>query len=312
MLRVAQNYLETLQAQQNVQVITSQIEALEQQLILATRNFTAGLTTVTDTHEAQSRLDVAQAQLLAARTEVDNKLVELERILGEKQASLKPLNSDAALPVLSAQQEGEWITRARESGLAVQITQLQLSVSEKEIKRAGTGHQPTLDLTASYGANSSSGSVSSPANISTRTLSSQIGLQLSIPLYAGGSVTSREREAIAGRNKLMSELDSAKRLAQSQAQQALNSIVSGQAQLMRLNAALRSTKSAVDATKIGYKIGTRINVDVLNAEQQMFNAQRDVFKARIDNLIQGLKLKAAAGILSVNDLESINAMLAHK
>jgi outer membrane protein len=308
-LRVAQSYLEALQLQQNVGVITSQVGALEQQLVLATRNFTAGLTTVTDTYEAQSRLDVVHAQLISARTEVDNKYVELERILGERPTSLKMLNVNAALPPLPSHKQLEWMASAREISLPVQIAQLQLNIAEKEIRRTSAGHLPTLDLTASHGANSSSGSVTSPANISTRTLSSQIGLQLSIPLYAGGGISSRERESIAARNKALVELEIARRSAQSQAQQALNSFVSGQAQLVYLSAALGSTKSAVDATKIGYKIGTRINVDVLNAEQQLFNAQRDVFKARVENLIQGLKFKAAAGVLLADDLTSINAML---
>jgi outer membrane protein len=309
MLRVAQSYLELLQVQQNAQVVTRQIEALEQQLVLATRNFTAGLTTVTDTHEAQSRLDVAQAQLQAARTDIENKQLELERILGEKVSAVMTLDSNAALPPFAAQSKNEWITRSKESSLAVQVAQAQLDVAEKEIQRVSAGNLPSLDLTASYGTNSSSGSVSSPANISTRTQSSQIGLQFSLPLYAGGGITARQREAIASRNKAMADLETAKRLAQLQVQQALNSVLGGQAQLVNLNAALLSTQKAVDATKIGYKIGTRINVDVLNAEQQFFNAQRDVFKTRLETLIQGVKLKAAAGQLSIDDLVSINTML---
>ncbi|RZI78681.1 MAG: hypothetical protein EOP38_27390 [Rubrivivax sp.] len=168
---------------------------------------------------------------------------------------------------------------------------------------------PTLDLVMSYGPTYASGSMSSPADISSRVRSAQLGVNLTLPLYAGGAVQSRVREALALHAKAEEELEAAKRQASTQARQAYAGVLNGHAQVAALASAVRSSEEALASNRIGYRIGTRINTDVLNAEQQLYAAQRDWHKARVDTLLSNLRLKAATSQLSEADLAAINGLL---
>ena len=136
-----------------------------------------------------------------------------------------------------------------------------------------------------------------------------IGLQLAIPIYSGGSVSSQVRQALASREKAQQDLESSRRAAALSARQAFLGVTNGVAQVKALEAALVSSQSALESNKLGYEVGVRINIDVLNAQQQVFSTQRDLSKARYDAIVNGLKLKAAAGSLSDNDIEEINRLL---
>ena len=308
-LRAAQSYLDVLVAQEAARVALLQVLSVEQQLGLARRNFEVGTATVTDVHEAQSRLDLSRAQAVAARSEVDNKNAELARILGEQTQALSRLSDGSRLPALQPEQSQWWADSARAQSLPVRIAQTALEVADREIIKNQAAHSPSLDLTAGFGRNFASGSISSPADISTRVRSSQAGLSLSVPLFAGGGVQARVRESIALKDKAEEDLEAARRLAETQARQAFSGVMNGQAQVEALASAIFSSKSAVDANKIGYRIGTRINIDVLNAEQQLYTAQRDWHKARADTLMQSLRLKAANATLTETDLYAINNLL---
>ncbi len=308
-LRSAQVYLDVLVAQEAERVARHQVAAVEQQLGLAQRNFEVGAGTVTDVHEAQSRLDLARAQAVAALSELDNKRAEVDRMLGEPVGSLSSLRDTSRPPGLQPATLQSWTDSAREQALQVRIAQAALDVADREISKSQAAHSPSLDFTAGYGNNFSSGSISSPADIMTRTRAGQVGLNLTIPLFAGGGTQARVREAIALKDKAGEDLEAARRLAMTQARQAFSGVTNGAAQALALESAIRSSKSAVDANKIGFKIGTRINIDVLNAEQQLYTAQRDWHKARAETLIQGLRLKAANATLDEADLLAINDLL---
>lgn len=308
-LRTAQAYLDVLVALEAERVARLQVAAVDQQLGLAQRNFGVGTGTVTDVHEAQSRLDLARAQAVAARSDLENKRAEVDRILGEPVAQLARLRDDGRLPYLQPETLEPWADSARVQSLQVRIAQAALDVAEQEIEKSQAVHSPSLDLTAGYGSNFSSGSISSPADIVTRSRSGQVGLNLTIPLYAGGGVQARVREAIALKDKAREDLEAARRLAITQARQAFSGVSNGAAQVAALESAIRSSKSSVDANKIGYRIGTRINIDVLNAEQQLYAAQRDWHRARAETLMQGLRLKAANATLDEADLQAINNLL---
>lgn len=163
---------------------------------------------------------------------------------------------------------------------------------------------------ASYGQNYSSGSLTTPADFATRANPRQLGVQLTMPFFAGGATNSRVTEAIAGKNKAAAELEAARRQAGTDAKQAYSAIVNGLAQIEALESAVESSKSAVKGNQIGYQLGIHMNIDVLNAEQQLYAAQRDLVKARYDTLLQGLKLKAAAGGLTESDVLVVNGLLA--
>jgi outer membrane protein len=308
-LRTAQAYLDVLVAQEAERVARQQIGAVGQQLGLARRNFEVGTGTVTDVHEAQSRLDLANAQAVAADSELQNKRAELERILGEPHFNLAHLREDSRLPDIEPAGLQPWLDSAREQSIQVRIAQATLDVADREITKSGAAHSPSLDLTAGYGNTFTSGSITSPADIPVRTRSGQVGLTLTIPIYAGGGVQARLREALALKDKAGEDLEAARRQAVAQARQAFTGVVNGGAQVVALASAVASSKSSLDANKIGFRIGTRINIDVLNAEQQLYAAQRDWHKARAETLMQGLRLKAANATLAEADLKAINDLL---
>ncbi len=308
-LRVVQAYFELLVAQESVTVAAAQLSAVEQQLVLAKRNFEVGMGTVTDVHEAKSRFDLSRAQRVSAANDRDIRQTELERMLGEPPGKLASLRKDVVLPRPEPAEAAPWLANARDSHPQVRILQFAVEIAEKEISKLRAVHLPTLDLTASHGSSFVSGSLTSPADISTRSRSTQVGLQLSVPLFSGGGASSRVREAASNFHKVNAELESARRQAVASARQAFAGVTNGQAQVEALASAVESSKNSVDANKIGYKIGTRINIDVLNAEQQYFSAQRDLVRARTEMLLQGLRLKASAGSLAETDVEVLNHLL---
>jgi outer membrane protein len=308
-LRTAQAYLDVLVAQEAQRVARLQVGAVIQQLDLARRNFEVGTGIVTDVHEAQARLDLSRSQAVAAGSELKNKRAELARILGEPRANLARLRADSPLPAIQPDDEQPWLDSAREQSIPVRIAQATLEVADREIAKSRAAHSPTLDLTAGYGSNFASGSITSPADISARSRSRQVGLNLNIPLFAGGGVQARVREALALKDKAGDDLEAARRQAVAQASQAFTGVVSGAAQVDALASAITSSKSSVDSNKIGFRIGTRINIDVLNAEQQLYAAERDWHKARAETLMQGLRLKAANATLAEADLGAINNLL---
>ena len=308
-LRTAQAYLDVLVAQEAEHVAQLQTGAMEQQRSLARRTFEGGTGTVTDVHEAQSRLDLSRAQAVVAGNELQNKLAELTRILGVSHARLAALRADSLLPRIQPEGAQPWLDSAREQSIQVRIAQATLEVADREIAKSQAAHSPTLDLTASYGNNFTSGNITSPADISSRSRSGQVGMSLTIPLYAGGGVQARVREAVALKGKAGEDLEAARRQAATQARQAFAGVVNGAAQVQALASAIVSSKSSLDANKVGYLVGARINMDVLNAEQQLYAAQRDWYKARAETLLQGLRLKASNATLDEADLSVINGML---
>lgn len=309
LLRVAQSYLDVLVAQEGRRAAKSYRAAVEHQLALATRNFEVGTGAITDVHEAQARRDAARAQGVAAQNDVELRTAELERLLGASPGALQPLDPAAALPEPPADELQRWLDAARSDHPAVRIHRSAVGVARLEVERQRAGHSPTLDLTASYGPTRASGSMGSPADIASHVRSAQLGVNFTMPLYAGGAVQSRVREALAMHEKAEEELEAARRHASTQARQAHAGWLNGLAQVEALASAVQSSEAALASNRVGYRIGTRINTDVLNAEQQLHAAQRDWHKARVDTLMNGLRLKAATGDLSELDLARINALL---
>lgn len=308
-LRTAQAYFDLLTARDSVTVATAQLRAVEQQRVLAKRRFDVGEATITDVYEAQSRHDLGRSQLVQALNDQESKRAELERLTGPMPDALAGLKANVNLPAPQPADVGAWIGNARENSPNVRIQLAAVEVAEKEVSKNRANHLPTLDFTAGYGKNYTSGTMTSPADIENRVKSGTVGLQLTIPLYQGGAVNSRVTEAIANRYKSLAELEAARRQAATQARQAYGGVTSGLSQVDALTSAVASSLDAVNANKIGYRIGTRVNIDVLNAEQQLFAAQRDLAKARYDTILQGLRLKAAAGTIAESDVIAVNALL---
>ena len=303
-LRIAQAYFDVLQAQDNIAFINSQKSAITEQLASAKRNFEVGTATVTDTHEAQARFDLAVAQEIAEQNTLSIRQRALEKLIGKPAGSLDTLVDLKQLNAESGSMD-EWAARAADGNLQGEIQRLAKAIADQEIERNRAGHYPTVDAVAGYTLNN--GQNFGNQQVDTRTAT--IGVELNLPIYQGGLTSSRVREAVANQEKARQDLEVATREASLQARQAWLNVNSGAARVRALEQALASTQAQLDSTKLGLQVGVRTNLDVLNAEQQVLSARRDLAGARYAYLLSGLSLKAAAGVLSAEDLQPIDRLL---
>ncbi len=309
-LRVSQAYFDVLLAQETLATANAQKVAFAEQLEAAKRNFEVGTATITDTHEAQARHDLAAATEIAAENDLAVKRQALRTLTGKEAHTfngLKGLRPGVQIGAPQPADIGQWVSSAETGNLGVQIAQTNLDVSGREIEKQRAGHYPTLDLVATHGKTGSGFSSTTGSGVDTK--SSTIGLQLAVPLFAGGAVSSKEREAAALNEKARADLDNARRQASLGAKQAYLGVNAGLAQVRALEAGVASSRLAVESNKLGYEVGVRINIDVLNAQSQLFDTQQKLAKARLDTLIAQLRLKSAAGTLSETDLAALNALL---
>jgi outer membrane protein len=311
--RVAQAYFDVLLAQETLATTQAQKAAIAEQLESAKRNFEVGTATITDTDEAQSRHDLAVAQEIAAQNDLAVKRNALATIVGAEHPSLKGLRANVQIARPQPDSVEKWVESAETGNPAVAVSKAGAEIADLEVGKQRAGHYPTLDLVASRGRNSQTStlSMSSPGSVlpGTDANATTVGLQLAIPIFAGGATVSRDREAVALREKARSDFDNARRTAALQARQAYLGVTSGLSQVKAYEAALVSSQSALESNKLGYEVGVRINIDVLNAQSQLYDTKQKLAKARFDTLIAQLKLKAAAGGLTEDDLAAINALL---
>lgn len=311
--RVAQAYFDVLLAQETLATTQAQKAAIAEQLESAKRNFEVGTATITDTDEAQSRYDLASAQEIAAQNDLAVKRHALTAIVGTEHAALKGLRPNVQLGRPQPDGIDKWVESAEAASPAVVAAKAGAEIAALEADKQRAGHYPTLDLVATRGRNSQTASLSmaSPGTVlpGSDANTTTVGVQLAIPLFAGGAVNSRTREAAALREKARADFDNARRTAALQARQAYLGVTSGLSQVKAYEAALVSSRSALESNKLGYEVGVRINIDVLNAQSQLYDTRQKLAKARLDTLVAQLKLKAAAGSLAEDDLAAINALL---
>lgn len=305
-LRVAQAYFDTLYADENLTAVRANKAAIAQQLESAKKNFEVGTATITDTHEAQARYDLALAQEIAAESDYEVKQQTLQSILGKEPGPLATLRKNAEPQPPQPANMSQWVAAAEKDSITVQIQQAAADIAAREVDKQRAGHYPTLDLVANYGYSSSLVATYGGA---VETDIRNVGVQLNIPLFLGGQVVSREREAAANRNAAQSNLEAARRGAALSSKQYYLGVTNGLAQVRALKAALVSSQSALESNKLGYDVGVRINIDVLNAENQVYVTRRDLAKAALDTLMAQLRLKAAVGALGDDDVAQINALL---
>lgn len=306
-LRVAQAYFDVLLARDSVAFAESQKTAIGQQLEQAKRNFEVGNATITDTHEAQARYDLVTAQEIAARNDLEVKNRALEQLIGRAAPGLALLGKRFTLQSPDPTSMEAWVEQARNGNLQVRIAQESLAFSALDVRRNRGAHHPTLDAFASITESASGSGIQGGSGTETNT--KIIGLQLAIPLYQGGAITSRVREALANEDKARQDLENARRSAELAARQGYLGVTSGIAQVRALEAALVSNQSSLDSTRLGQEVGVRTQVDVLNAQQLLFSARRDLAQARYNYILSLLRLAAAAGRLTEADLQRINAWL---
>lgn len=306
MIRVSQAYFDVLLAQANLDFIRAQKTAISEQLAQAKRNFVVGTATITDTNDAQARYDLATAQEVASMNDLEVRNRALAAIIGKIPGALAGITWPLTLTPPEPADINVWVERALGSSLQVEIQKAAVEIAGREINKARQGHLPTLDAIANY--------TDSKANSSTQGFGSDIrqgvvGVQFSLPLYSGGIVDSRVREANANRTKVEQDLENARRQATLATQQSYLGVTSGLAQVRALEQALRSSEVSLESTKLGRDVGVRTQVDVLNAQQQVANARKDLANALYTTIVAQLKLKQAVGGLTIEDLAAVNRLL---
>jgi outer membrane protein len=305
-VRVSQAYFEVLTAQESLAFVKAQKSAVSEQLAAAKRNFEVGTSTITDTREAQARFDLVTAQEIAAENDLRVKKLALDQLVGTKDAQPVAIRTGANLQQLVSGDIETWVQQAGEQSPAIALARSGLEVAQLETQKAKAGHLPTLDLTGSYGMTRYQGD---PASSRVNNNTAVIGLSFNLPLYAGHATENRIQETVALEEKARNDLEGAQRTVAQATRSAFFGVQSGLGQVKALEAAEASSQSALDANKLGYQVGVRINIDVLNSQSQLFQTKRDLTKARYDVLLGQLKLRQAAGVLKAEDVQNVGSLL---
>ncbi len=306
-VRVAQAYFDVLASRDSLTFVRAQKAAVAEQLASAKRNFEVGTSTITDTREAQARFDLVVAQEIAAENDLLVKRLTLDQIVGKTGTDPQAVSLPLTLPAVLPADVNTWVQQAQEDHPNVRLAQTGLDVAVLETTKARTGDKPTLDLVGKFDVVRNEGSASSPVGSSANTAT--VGLNFNWPLYTGNAVQNRIKETLSLEEKSRNDLEGAKRAVAQVTRATYFGLLSGQGQVKALEAAEASSQSALDANKLGYQVGVRINIDVLNAQSQLFQTKRDLAKARYDVLVGGLKLRQANGTLKADDLLGVNALL---
>ena len=303
-VRVAQTYFDVLVARDTLAAAQANKKANGEQLASAKRNFEVGTATITDTREAQSRFDLATATEIVAENDLRTKGIALDQLVGRSDVKPQPLAAPIVIPSVIPAAVDDWVSQALAGHPNVRKADLALDIAKLETDRARAGDLPTVDAVASIGGSRVNGS-----GTTGTTTSASLGVQVNVPIFSGYSVQNRIKETLSLEEKSRNDLEAARRGVAQGTRVAFYGYQSGQAQVKALEAAESSSKLALEAIQLGYRVGVRVNVDVLNAQSQLFTTQRDLSKARYDVLLGGLRLRQAAGTLQPGDVNAVNALL---
>ena len=308
MVRLSQTYFDILASQDSLTFIQAQMKAVAEQLAFAKRNFEVGTATITDTREAQASYDLAVAQEIAAQNDLRVKKMALDQLVGKSDTSPKPIS-------LTVEPEGpvpdrveEWVALTEQKNPSIKQYRITSDVARLETDKAQSALLPTVDLQLSYSyTNNSSGTYAT-------TYDSRVGVTtgavvVSVPLFNSNALSNRVKETISLRQKAESDVDTAVRNTSQNTRSAFFGLLSGVSQIKALKAAEESSQVALDANKLGYSVGVRININVLDAQSKLYDTKAKLAKARYDVLVGHLKLRQLSGVLQVEDLQNINSML---
>jgi outer membrane protein len=311
-VRVAQAYLDVLLARFNIELTESQKAAVSENLAQAKRNFEVGTATITDTNDAQAKYDQIVAQQISAQNDLDNKIAALRAIIGRAPGELKRFGGAFAPQLPTPNALDAWIDAAVRDNPQVRVAQANYDIAVLEVDRQRAGHYPTVDIVASFNqayAGATPSVASSFASTANDSRTGVIGVQLNVPLYLGGSIESRVRQAVSNLEKARQDLEAARRSAQLSAQIAFSGVTSGVAQVNAFDQAVKSAQVSYDSTRLGLEVGVRTNLDVLNQQQQVFQTRFNLAQSYYNFVINGLRLKQAVGTLTDADVEELNRAL---
>ena len=310
LVRVSQGYFDVLAAQDSLTFVQAQKAAVSEQLAAAKRNFEVGTSTITDSREAQARFDLVTAQEVAAENDLRVKKLALDQQVGQDGTQPLPLVTQLPLPTLEPTDVSAWVQQAHDTQPLLRQAALALDVAQLETQKAQTGHLPTVDLQAGYNVQRSPNGTMTMPGVNSRVNNASIGVALTLPLFAGFAVQNRVKETLALEDKARADLENLRRVVAQNTRTVFYGVQSGQGQVKALEAAELSSQSALDANQLGYQVGVRINIDVLNAQSQLYQTKRDLAQARYNVLLGTLKLRQATGTLTEADVQRIDALLA--
>jgi outer membrane protein len=306
-VRVAQAYFDVLGAQDTLGTTKASKAAISEQLASAKRNFEVGTATITDTREAQARFDLATAQEIAAENDLQTKRIALDQLVGRTGVTPAQLATPVALPAIAPANVDTWVSASNTEHPLVRKAVLGLDIAKLETEKARAAGMPTLDAVGSLNTSRLTGA--SASSVPGTTNSASVGLQFNMPLYAGGSIQNRLKETLVLETKSANDLEAARRGVAQATRQAYFGVQSITAQVKALEAAESSSLLALEATRLGYRVGVRVNLDVLNAQTQLFSTRRDLAKARYDVVVGSLRLRQASGQLKAEDVTIVDQLL---
>lgn len=315
-VRVADAYFNVLTAIETLASSRAEERSVKRQLDQADKRLEVGLAPITDVHEARARYDSARANAILQATALDDAYEALAEITGQPMTNLKGLAANFHPENSDTRSIEEWVAIALASNPLLRARAEALAAAEKDVESARAAHYPTLAATASYGDDARWGdsvrrsplpqSLSQFGNSGTGP---SYGITLSVPLFSGFATQSRVRQALFQRDAVSDQLEQQKRAITRQTRGAYRALIAGQAEVEARRLAVVSAKAAYEAGEAGLEVGTRTIVDVLIAQQQLFQAQREFARARHAYLVNVLRLRQAAGILEASDLELVNRSL---
>lgn len=317
-VRVSQAYFDVLAAKDALATAHSNLTAISEQLASAKRNFEVGTSSITDTREAQARYDLARATEIQASNDFLTKRIALDQLVGRADVAPKPLALPFAVPEVTPPNVDDWVSRADTEHPQIRKARVALEVARLETEKARAGHLPTVTVSGGVGKgySSTSGDLvpvgannAVPYSSRSPSTTANVALTLNLPLFSGFSVQNAIQEKLKLEDKSQNDLDAARRGTAQATRQFFYGVRSGAAQVKALEAAESSSKLALEATQLGYKVGVRVNLDVLNAQAQLYTTQAQLAKARYDVVMTGLRLRQAAGKLAAEDVSAVNALL---
>lgn len=311
-VRVSEAYFGALTANTNLEAAQAEEKAVKRQLEQAQQRYEVGLSAITDVHEAQARYDASRAATILSQNQLDDAYEALAELTGKPVGEVRPLVSDIKLSRPDPDTLETWVQTAEAESPALAIRRYELEQAEQAIATAKAAHLPTLSADYSWSdqttwGRSQSNAFSFPADSSSRDHG--FGITLNVPIFEGLATQSRVRQESYNRDAAADQYETEKRSVVRSTRNAFRAVVAGISEVEARRQAQVSAQSALDATQAGFEVGTRTIVDVLQSQQVLFQAQRDYARARHDYLLNSLRLKQAAGTISVADLQSVNALL---
>ena len=304
-LRVAQNYFNAQAAIDNRVFAHAEKKAIGEQLQQAKQRFNVGLIAITDVHEAQARYDQSVAQDILAENQLAIALEALRELTGQPHQHLQPLGKSSPLVIPQPQDVNRWVQMALSQNLPLKVSQKNLEIARDEVSRQRAGHYPTLDLVAQK----TNTEDTYPLTTWDELDSTSISLQLNVPIFSGGNTSSKTREAAYRYQQAKESHEQTRRGTERLARNAYLGVIANISQVNALKQALASSNIALEATQAGFEVGTRTAVDVLDSQRELFRAKRNYAKARYDYILETLRLKQAAGLLTDQDILQVNNWL---